>query len=146
MCRLQNTLLPLIPFHVCINTMSGLNRTIPGLTNPPPAPPQKKNSRNRRRKKNKEENAHSRNNPGNSTVPPENKTKTFQNPEDLLSELRAQLQEARDNKDHATANVLRQRIWLLQDAIAGVASNISEEDMQFIFSKTSRLQLHESKK
>ena len=66
------------------------------------------------------------------------------NTEELISQLRVQLEKAREQKDHQTANIIRQRIWLLKDAAAGVVSNISEEDLQAVLTQTNNLRISAS--
>ena len=61
------------------------------------------------------------------------------NPENLIRQLRSQLEQARELKDHQAANFIRQRIWLLQDAAAGVNSKISDEEMRAILVQTNNL-------
>nr|CAB3260271.1 uncharacterized protein LOC100175053 [Phallusia mammillata] len=48
---------------------------------------------------------------------------------DPLQLLRQQMEKAKSEKNHAAVNALRQQIWLLQDANAGVRSDVSAEQL-----------------
>jgi len=139
--------------------MSG--KVIPGLTNPyPTTKPVASSSKKKRRggKKNKKAKETKENNGENKPKQSDTQNNSkadsvanceslhtaapeFLNTEDLISQMRSQLEKARELKDHQTANVIRQRIWLLQDAAAGVTSKISDEELEAILSETNKLNL-----
>ncbi|XP_076800103.1 uncharacterized protein LOC143445112 [Clavelina lepadiformis] len=58
------------------------------------------------------------------------------NPLDIL---RMQMDKAKAEKDHTTVNILRQNIWLLQDAAAGVDSKVSAEQLEHIVNATTNV-------
>ena len=146
-----------------INIATG--KTIPGLTNPYPTPKtasaaSKKKSRHRSRKKKRNEKNETKrnvecdniatatdiNSTSNMVLVDDGVMLNFLEPNDLISQLRLQLNKAKEEKDHCTANVIRQRIWLLQDAAAGVNSKISEEEMQAVLTQTNNLKIFDNGK
>nr|XP_002129623.1 uncharacterized protein LOC100175053 [Ciona intestinalis] len=56
-----------------------------------------------------------------------------------LAGLRHQMELAQKQEDHVLMNKLRQKIWLLQDAAAGVKSNVSKETLAAIFQDTTNV-------
>uniref|UniRef100_H2YKM5 Uncharacterized protein n=1 Tax=Ciona savignyi TaxID=51511 RepID=H2YKM5_CIOSA len=57
--------------------------------------------------------------------------------ENTLEGLRHQMELAKTQEDHVLMNKLRQKIWLLQDASAGIKSNVSKDQLETIFQDTT---------
>ncbi|XP_002129623.2 uncharacterized protein LOC100175053 [Ciona intestinalis] len=56
-----------------------------------------------------------------------------------LAGLRHQMELAQKQEDHVLMNKLRQKIWLLKDAAAGVKSDVSKETLAAIFQDTTNV-------
>lgn len=67
------------------------------------------------------------------------KSKTTKNDEivelsnqEMLTKLKLELDIAKTEKNHESAKILREQIWILGDAIAGVRTDVPEEDLNRI--------------